>query len=435
SHSGVERANELGIPVLVTDHHLPAETLPAAAAIVNPSQPGDDFPSKNLAGVGVIFYLMAALNNCLKSAGWFEQQALASPNVADWLDLVALGTVTDLVPLDRNNRILVSQGLKRIRAGCCRPGIRALLEVAKRPLSRVVASDIGFAIGPRLNAAGRLEDMGVGIECLLTESLTVALEMAAMLDELNRSRRTIEQEMRLQAERILERLHEMSEGELPAGLCLYDGSWHQGVVGILASRIKDQYHRPVIAFADGGEGVLKGSARSIKGLHMRDLLDRIATLHPGILKRFGGHAMAAGVTLDTGSFQTFKTAFEQEVEKMIDPGMLQGLLLTDGELRVDELSLEMAQLLRDGGPWGQAFPEPLFEGEFRLQHQRVVGESHLKLKLSAGPGEETIEGIAFNQPALPENTQAVKLAYRLDVNEFRGLKQAQLIVEYIQSNR
>ncbi|MCU7830248.1 MAG: single-stranded-DNA-specific exonuclease RecJ [Candidatus Thiodiazotropha sp. (ex Myrtea sp. 'scaly one' KF741663)] len=435
SHSGVERANELGIPVLVTDHHLPAETLPAAAAIVNPSQPGDDFPSKNLAGVGVIFYLMAALNNCLKSAGWFEQQALASPNVADWLDLVALGTVTDLVPLDRNNRILVSQGLKRIRAGCCRPGIRALLEVAKRPLSRVVASDIGFAIGPRLNAAGRLEDMGVGIECLLTESLTVALEMAAMLDELNRSRRTIEQEMRFQAERILERLHEMSEGELPAGLCLYDGSWHQGVVGILASRIKDQYHRPVIAFADGGEGVLKGSARSIKGLHMRDLLDRIATLHPGMLKRFGGHAMAAGVTLDTGSFQTFKTAFEQEVENMIDPGMLQGLLLTDGELRVDELSLEMAQLLRDGGPWGQAFPEPLFEGEFRLQHQRVVGESHLKLKLSAGPGEETIEGIAFNQPALPENTQAVKLAYRLDVNEFRGLKQAQLIVEYIQSNR
>lgn len=435
SHSGVERANELGIPVLVTDHHLPAETLPAAAAIVNPSQPGDDFPSKNLAGVGVVFYLMAALNNCLKSAGWFEQQALAPPNVADWLDLVALGTVTDLVPLDRNNRILVSQGLKRIRVGRCRPGIRALLEIAKRPLSRVVASDIGFAIGPRLNAAGRLEDMGVGIECLLTESQAVAYEVATMLDELNRSRRTIEQEMRLQADRILERLHQMSEGELPAGLCLYDDSWHQGVVGILASRIKDQYHRPVIAFADGGEGVLKGSARSIKGLHMRDLLDRIATLHPGMLKRFGGHAMAAGVTLDADSFQTFKTAFEQEVEKMIDPGMLQGFLLTDGELRVDELSLEMAQILRDGGPWGQAFPEPLFEGEFYLQHQRVVGESHLKLRLSASQSEEVIEGIAFNQPALPENTQVVKLAYRLDVNEFRGLKQAQLIVEYIQSNR
>lgn len=434
SLSGIDRANALGIPVLVTDHHLPADKLPAAAAIVNPNQPGDEFGSKNLAGVGVIFYVMAALHNALSETGWFEQQQLLAPKISDWLDLVALGTVTDLVPLDRNNRILVSQGLRRIRAGRCRPGIRALLAVAKRPLSRVVASDMGFAVGPRLNAAGRLEDMGVGIECLLTESEAVAQELAETLDELNQARRSIELEMREQAEDALEQLHRMTEGELPAGLCLYDKAWHQGVVGILASRIKEQYHRPVIAFADGGDGQLKGSARSIKGLHMRDLLDRIATRQPDMVKRFGGHAMAAGMTLNTDSFQAFKSAFEKEVEESVDSTMLQGLLLTDGELEPEDLTLEVAQTLRDAGPWGQAFPEPLFEGEFRLQHQRVVGERHLKLRLSTGRGGEIVEGIAFNQSMLPKSTQTVKLAYRLDVNEFRGVRQPQLIVEYIQSN-
>lgn len=435
SLAGVERAAALGIPVLVTDHHLPGEHMPAAAAIVNPNQPADDFPSKHLAGVGVIFYVMAALQKHLKTAGWFEQRGLAQPNVADWLDLVALGTVADLVTLDCNNRILVAQGLKRIRAGCCRPGIRALLELAKRPLARVVASDIGFAVGPRLNAAGRLEDMGLGIECLLTESETEARRMAAELDELNRSRRAIEQEMRQQAEQVLARLHQLGDGELQAGLCLYDDSWHQGVVGILASRIKDQYHRPVIAFADGGGGLMKGSARSVQGLHMRDLLDRIATRHPGMLQRFGGHAMAAGMTLEAARYQAFKAAFEQEVEQAIDPSMLQGQLLTDGELGSGEMTLQMAQALRDGGPWGQGFPDPLFEGEFRLLQQRVVGEAHLKLRLAAAAQEAPIEGIAFNQPPLPEATRAVRLAYRLDVNEFRGLQQPQLIVEYIQSTR
>jgi single-stranded-DNA-specific exonuclease len=433
SISGVERANALGIDVLVTDHHLPAEQLPEAAAIVNPNQPGDSFGSKNLAGVGVIFYVMAALNNLLREKGWFEQQGLTPPKITDWLDLVALGTVTDLVPLDRNNRILVSQGLKRIRAGRCRPGIRALLTVAKRNLSNAVASDMGFAVGPRLNAAGRLEDMGVGIECLLTESDAVAQELASTLNELNLARRNIEQEMHEQAEQALNRLHRISEGELPSGLCLYDEAWHQGVVGILASRIKEQYHRPVIAFADGGEGLLKGSARSIKGLHMRDLLDRIAKRLPEAVKRFGGHAMAAGMTLQAESFQQFKAAYQEEVEACVDGDMLQGLILTDGELNEDEFNLDLAQTLREAGPWGQAFPEPLFEGEFRLQQQRVVGESHLKLRLATLQEGRSIEAIAFNQAELPANTQQVKLAYRLDINEFRGLRELQLIVETIQS--
>ncbi len=433
SISGVERANALGMDVLVTDHHLPAEKLPEAAVIVNPNQPGDGFGSKNLAGVGVIFYVMAALNNLLRQNGWFEQQGLTPAKISDWLDLVALGTVTDLVPLDRNNRILVSQGLKRIRAGRCRPGIRALLTLAKRNPSKAVASDMGFAVGPRLNAAGRLEDMGVGIECLLTESDAVAQELAGTLNELNLARRNIEQEMRDQAEQALNQLHSVSEGELPSGLCLYDESWHQGVVGILASRIKEQYHRPVIAFADGGEGLLKGSARSIKGLHMRDLLDRIAKRLPEAVKRFGGHAMAAGMTLEAESFEQFKAVYEEEVEACVDGDMLQGLILTDGELNEDEFSLDLAQTLREAGPWGQAFPEPLFEGEFRLQQQRVVGESHLKLRLATMKQGASIEAIAFNQTELPANTQQVRLAYRLDINEFRGLRELQLIVETIQS--
>ncbi|MGD8908315.1 MAG: single-stranded-DNA-specific exonuclease RecJ [Chromatiales bacterium] len=433
SIAGVARAFELGIPVLVTDHHLPAERLPAAAAIVNPNQPGDDFPSKHLAGVGVLFYLMAVLHKALKAKGWFERRGLAEPNPADWLDLVALGTVADLVPLDRNNRILVSQGLRRMRAGRCRPGIRALLAVANRSLSRVVASDIGFAAAPRLNAAGRLEDMGLGIECLLTESAEAAAGMAQELDRLNRSRRVIEQEMRQQADQALERLHRLSEGELPAGLCLYDGEWHQGVVGILASRIKDQYHRPVIAFADGGEGELKGSARSIPGLHLRDLLERIATRHPGMVQRFGGHAMAAGLTLEQECFADFKAAYEAEVASSVEPSMLQGTLLTDGVLQQEELCLELALLLRDAGPWGQEFPEPLFEGEFHLLQQRVVGESHLKLRLGSMPRGGVIDGIAFNQSPLSDEVRQVKLAYRLDVNEFRGQQTPQLIVEYLQS--
>lgn len=435
SIAGVARAAELGIPVLVTDHHLPAERLPAAAAIVNPNQRGDDFPSKHLAGVGVLFYLMVALHRRLKSVDWYTRRGLAEPNPADWLDLVALGTVADLVPLDFNNRILVAQGLRRIRAGRCRPGIGVLLERAKRSPSRAVAADMGYIVAPRLNAAGRLEDMRLGIECLLADSKATAQPMALELDGLNRTRRTIEQEMRQQAEQALEGLQRLGEGELPAGLCLYDTEWHQGVVGLLASRIKDRYHRPVIAFAHGGEDLLKGSARSIQGLHIRDLLERIDTRNPGMMQRFGGHAMAAGLTLKAARLADFKAAYEAEVTASTEPYMLQGTLLTDGELAHHELNLELARQLRDGGPWGQGFPEPLFEGEFHLLQQRVVGDSHLKLQLAMTRDGVAIDGIAFNQPPLKRDLAQVRLAYRLEVNEFRGLQKPQLIVEHIQSNR
>ncbi|MEW8461774.1 MAG: single-stranded-DNA-specific exonuclease RecJ [Candidatus Thiodiazotropha endolucinida] len=433
SLSGVERANDLQIPVLITDHHLPPDRLPSAAAIVNPNQPGDSFPSKHLAGVGVIFYVMAALFRKLRSIGWFTQQGLSEPNPAQWLDLVALGTICDLVPLDHNNRVLVAQGLKRIRTGNCRPGIRALAEVAKRSLPNIIASDIGFAVGPRLNAAGRLDDIGLGIECLLTDSFSEARQMAQELDRLNQERRAIEQAMKIQADSLLDRLHLNADGGLPAGLCLYDEAWHQGVVGILASRIKAQYHRPVIAFANGGAGTLKGSARSIAGLHMRDLLAGIASRNPGLITRFGGHAMAAGLTLSEADYPRFKKAFEQAADDQLSPEMLQGVVLTDGELLPDEMSLEMAEILRNGGPWGQGFPEPLFEGSFDLQQQRVVGEHHLKLELSSSSSAWTIDAIAFNQPLLSDPDRPIRLTYRLDVNEFRGKRSPQLIVETIQS--
>jgi single-stranded-DNA-specific exonuclease len=433
SLSGVERANDLGIPVLITDHHLPPACLPSAAAIVNPNQPGDTFPSKHLAGVGVIFYVMAALCRKLKHVGWFQQRGLSEPNPAQWLDLVALGTISDLVPLDYNNRVLVAQGLKRIRAGYCQPGIRALAEIAKRSLPNLVASDIGFALAPRLNAAGRLDDMSLGIECLLTDSLRRAQQIAKQLDQLNHERRSIEQTMKIQADTLLDRLHLNTEGVLPTGLCLYDEAWHQGVVGILASRIMSQYHRPVIAFAKGDSGTLKGSARSIVGLHMRDLLAGIASQNPGLITRFGGHAMAAGLTVSETEYPRFKQVFEEQTAEELSPEMLEGVVLTDGELLPHELNLEMAEIIRNGGPWGQGFPEPLFEGYFDLQQQRVVGEGHLKLQLSSTNGAWTIKAIAFNQPPLSESDRQIQLTYRLDVNEFRGKRSPQLIVETIQS--
>ncbi len=430
---GVDHANALGIKVLVTDHHLPGEQLPAAAVIVNPNQPGDEFPSKNLSGVGVIFYVMAAARSSLRENGWFEIHGRSEPNLAEWLDLVALGTVADLVPLDPNNRILVEQGLRRIRAGRCRPGIQALLELANRSLSSVVASDLGFAVGPRLNAAGRLEDMGLGIECLLTEDCRVAQQLAQELDQLNQTRREIEQQMKEQAMRSLERLHLESQGELPAGLCLYRLEWHQGVIGILAARVREQYHRPVIVFADGGDGMLKGSARSVPELHIRDLLDRIASQHVGLLDRFGGHAMAAGLSLREENFQAFQSAFEEAVLSQLDVDSLHGRLHSDGPLRPEELGLELAQQIRFAGPWGQGFPEPLFDGEFRLVQQRIVGERHLKLRLTADDNSDIIEAIAFNQADSGRLPERVHLVYRLDVNDFRGLVQPQLIVEAIQS--
>jgi single-stranded-DNA-specific exonuclease len=433
SIAGVEAAARLGIRVLVTDHHLPGDRLPDADAIVNPNQPGDEFPSKHLAGVGVAFYLLMALRGRLRENGWFDESGHSEPNLADYLDLVALGTVADLVTLDHNNRVLVQQGLQRLRAGRCRPGIKALLDVAGRSASRLVAAEFGYAVGPRLNAAGRLDDMSLGIECLLCESDVEARRLAGQLDALNRERREIEADMKSQALQYLDRVH-LNGSSLPAGLCLYDKDWHQGVIGILASRIKEQFHRPVIAFAQSGPGQLKGSARSIAGLHIRDALDAIAARHPGLLQKFGGHAMAAGLSLDEQKLAAFKDAFQEQLEQSLDADQLTGVLETDGPLEAGDFNLELAELLRAAGPWGQGFPEPLFEGEFTLLTHRVVGERHLKLRLRPRGAAQTVDAIAFNQAGEHplENGQRISMAYRLASNEYRGLLGLQLVVEHLQ---
>ncbi|WP_279024111.1 single-stranded-DNA-specific exonuclease RecJ [Gibbsiella quercinecans] len=433
SHAGVEVAHAKGMQVLVTDHHLPGDTLPAAEAIINPNLRGCAFPSKALAGVGVAFYLMLALRTRLRDSGWFEQRGLAMPNLADLLDLVALGTVADVVPLDANNRILVYQGLNRIRAGKCRPGIRALLEVANRDARQLVASDLGFALGPRLNAAGRLDDMSIGVALLLSDDIAQARMLANDLDALNQTRREIEQGMQLEALQLCDQL-ERSTTALPYGLAMYHPEWHQGVVGILASRIKERFHRPVIAFAPAGEGILKGSGRSVAGLHMRDALERLDTLHPGLMMKFGGHAMAAGLSLEAARFDEFRQRFGELVGEWLDPALLEGVVWSDGELGQQELTLEMAELLRSGGPWGQAFPEPTFDGRFRILQQRLVGEKHLKLMVEPLGGGPLLDGIAFNidTSQWPDNSvREVELAYRLDVNEFRGNRNVQLLIQHL----
>lgn len=431
SHAGVARAHELGIPVVVTDHHLPGDTLPEAEAIVNPNLRDCDFPSKSLAGVGVAFYLMLALRAFLRDNGWFEARGIAMPNLAELLDLVALGTVADVVPLDANNRILTWQGLSRIRAGRCRPGIKALLEIANREAHKLAASDLGFALGPRLNAAGRLDDMSVGVALLLCDNLGEARQLASDLDALNQTRKEIEQGMQAEALTLCEQLERSSE-TLPGGLAMYHPEWHQGVVGILASRIKERFHRPVIAFAPAGEGVLKGSGRSIQGLHMRDALERLDTLYPGMMLKFGGHAMAAGLTLEEANFDAFQQRFGDLVTEWLDPALLQGEILSDGPLTAQEMTLEVAEMLREAGPWGQMFPEPIFDGEFRLLQQRLVGERHLKVMLEPVGGGPLLDGIAFNVDTAiwPDNgVRQVKIAYKLDVNEFRGNRSVQLIIE------
>ena len=437
SIDGVAAAKAAGIKVLVTDHHLPGEVLPEADAIVNPNQHGCPFASKNLAGVGVIFYVMTCLRTELRQRGWYQQQGIAEPNMANYLDLVALGTVADVVPLDHNNRILVHQGLQRIRAGQARPGILALLDVAGRQRSRLVASDLGFTVGPRLNAAGRLDDMSLGIQCLLSESPESARQMAAELDDLNRERKAIESSMQAEALNRLQQLDKLEDESLPWGVCLYDGSWHQGVIGILASRIKDRFHRPVIAFADASDTEIKGSARSIPGLHIRDALDAVAAKHPGLLTKFGGHAMAAGMSLEKANYEAFANAFDEVVRAQLDETDLQAAVLSDGELAANEFSLPIAEQLRNGGPWGQHFPEPVFDGEFYLVQQRIVGEKHLKLVLSLdAQGQELVDAIAFNidlQQWPNQQAQKAKVAYRLDVNEFRGRQSLQLMVEYIEA--
>ncbi|MBD2797646.1 single-stranded-DNA-specific exonuclease RecJ [Xenorhabdus sp. 18] len=433
SHEGVAAAHQHGIKVIVTDHHLPAETLPAADAIINPNLVDCAFPSKSLAGVGVAFYLMSALRAELRQLAWFDQQGIPLPNLAELLDLVALGTVADVVPLDTNNRILVYQGLNRIRAGRCCAGIRALLEVSKREATKLAASDLGFALGPRLNAAGRLDDMSVGVALLLADDMMQARQIACELDGLNQTRREIEQGMQQEALLICDKI-ERTHTQLPYGLAIYHPEWHQGVVGILASRIKERFHRPVIAFAPAGDGTLKGSGRSVNGLHMRDALERLDTLHPGLMLKFGGHAMAAGLSIEQDKFDLFQRYFSELVADWMDIAQLEGVVWSDGELALGELSLEVAEILRDGGPWGQAFAEPVFDGKFKLLQQRLVGEKHLKVMLEPLNGGPILDGIAFNIDVSrwPDNSiKTVELAYKLDINEFRGNRDLQLLIQHI----
>ncbi len=435
SLAGVAAAQEAGMKVLITDHHLPGETLPAADAIVNPNQPGCGFPSRNLAGVGVAFYLLSALRARLRARGWFAQTGRPEPNLGQWLDLVALGTVADVVPLDANNRILVEQGLKRIRAGRACPGILALLRAGKREPARCVASDLGFAAGPRLNAAGRLEDMTIGIECLLADEPARAIQLASRLDALNRERRDIEARMQDEALAQLD-THLLEEtAEMPWGLCLFDADWHPGVVGIVASRIKERFHRPVIAFAPEDEKHVKGSARSMPGLHIRDALDAVAAHHPGLISRFGGHAMAAGLSLRRERLADFEAAFDAEVRRVLSADDLEGVILSDGPLEEADMRLELAEAIRYAGPWGQGFPEPVFDGVFMVVDWRVVGERHVKMTVSPEGGGASLDAIAFNQEPLAEMRETlgpfVHLAYRLDVNEYMGRRSVQLMVEHM----
>ncbi len=428
--AGVERAKELGITVLITDHHLAAESLPIADAIVNPNQPNCSFMSKNLAGVGVAFYLMLALRAHLRGVDWFAQNDIDVPNLADLLDIVALGTVADVVPLDENNRILVHQGLLRIRSDKCRPGIQALIEVAGRDKRKMVASDLGFVIGPRLNAAGRLDDMSMGIECLLTDSDYKAKQIAVELDSLNRERREIEQSMQQEAVTALDSL-QLSEQDMPHGLVLYQADFHQGVIGILAGRIKEKYFRPTIAFAHQDDEIIKGSARSIPGVHVRDLLEELSTRYPGLIIKFGGHAMAAGLSIEMAKLEEFKKRFTQLAQEHLAGKPLAGELISDGELPAQALTLEFSQLLKDAGPWGQGFPEPLFDGQFELVEQRIVGHKHLKMMLRM-PNGKLVDAIAFNvdtQVWPNEQCKHVELAYKLDINEFRGRTSLQFLVE------
>ena len=421
AHAGVEEAHQLGIEVLITDHHLPGDTVPDAL-IVNPNQPGCTFPSKNLAGVGVMFYVLMALRAELRKRGAFSNAP--EPNLAELLDLVALGTVADVVKLDANNRLLVAQGVARMRQGLARPGINALFEVASKKPQRACAEDLGFVVGPRLNAAGRLSDMSLGIECLLAPNAARALALAADLDRLNRERRSLETDMQEQALTLLEGI-QVQEG---ASLCLFDSSWHQGVVGLLASRLKERHHRPTLIFADGGDGLLKGSGRSIPGLHLRDALDHVDRLAPGLILKFGGHAAAAGLTLPRARFDEFAALFEAVARNSLSEADLTRVIETDGLLQPTDISLDNASLLRET-VWGQGFPAPQFNGEFNVQSQRVVGEKHLKLRLATGG--QAFDAILFNQAEpLPERIHAV---YRLDVNEWNGRRSVQLAIEAIEA--
>jgi len=434
SIDGVKAAMESGIKVLVTDHHLPGLELPEAAAIVNPNLPDDKFPNKALAGVGVIFYVLLALRSRLRELKWFEAQHIQEPNLAQLLDYVALGTVADVVALEQINRILVHQGLLRIRTGQCHPGLTALVEVSGKNPQALMASDLGFSIGPRLNAAGRMDDMSLGIQCLLTDDPALAKEIALQLDELNNDRREVEAVMKHEAMALLSEMKTLDEHHLPAGVCLFDANWHQGVIGILASRIKDQVHRPVIAFAPAGIDLIKGSARSIPGVHIRDVLSDIAAAHPKILSKFGGHAMAAGLSIKMHDYPPFALAFDEMVSKRLASVDLEQKILSDGELSEQEMTLEMADLLQNAATWGQEFPEPLFDGVFDVIQSRIVGQRHLKLVLRKPAGDLVIDAIAFfvDRPEHWLGLRQIRAAYKLDINEFRDNRSVQFIVQYFE---
>ncbi len=432
SHEGVRAAQALGIKVLVTDHHPPGCELPPAEAIVNPNLPDDRFPSKHLAGVGVMFYVLTALRARLRAAGWFGERGLSEPNLARYLDLVAFGTVADVVRLDHHNRILVEQGLRRIRQGQCAPGILALCEVAGRTPERLSAADVAFYLAPRLNAAGRLEDMSQGIECLLCDDPTAARAIARRLDEINRQRGELTSEIHAQALACIEAVS--ASTALPFGLCLFDPAWHQGVIGIIAGRLKDHLHRPVIVFAPDRDGNIKGSGRSVEGMHLRDALAAVATEHPGLIQQFGGHAMAAGLSLAADRFEPFSQAFDAQIRQRLSADDLHGRLLSDGELELTEFSLDTAKLLREAGPWGQGFPEPLFDGVFEvLSHQILRDGKTLKLWLRPPATSLTLEAIAFRRAAdFVPGTARVRIAYHLEVNDWRG-ERLQLLVEHLEA--
>jgi single-stranded-DNA-specific exonuclease len=441
SIEGVSAAHAHAIRVVITDHHLAGRELPAADAIVNPNQPGCAFPEKSIAGVGVAFYLMLATRARLRELGWFSAAARDEFNMASLLDLVSLGTVADVVPLEKNNRLMVQLGLQRIRKRQCGVGIQALMQAAAKDITQCTSADFGFFVAPRLNAAGRLDDMSAGIECLLTDDMQTAQQLAEQLHLLNQERRQIESGMLDAAMLHLDELiANLDDEQLPLGLCLYDASWHQGVVGLLASRIKERFHRPVIAFADAGTddtdtNELKASARSIPGLHIRDVLDAVATRHPGLIEKFGGHAMAAGLSLDKSNYADFKSAFEAEVARQLNADALENIILSDGAIDSPEMSLQTAATIRMAGPWGQQFPEPVFDDVFEIINWRIVGAKHLKMQLRLQHTAPALDAIAFNHTDadLPAGCELIHAAYRLDINEYRGVRKLQLIVEYIEA--
>jgi len=435
SVEGAQHARACGIKLLVTDHHLPGQQVPDADAIINPNQEGDQFPSKHLAGVGVMFYLLIALRSKMRNLGWFEEHAIDEPNIAQWLDIVAVGTVADLVKLDSNNRILVEHGLRRIRSGKGNVGIQALLKIAGVEFSRTLASDLGFQVGPRINAAGRLDDISTGIECLLTDNIQQAKQFAEILHELNNSRREIEAEMKDQAMKSLAQLEAKKTVDVrEIGICVFEADWHQGVIGILAARIKEKYYRPTIAFAQSQAGQLKGSARSIPGVHIRDVLECVASRYPGLIDKFGGHAMAAGLTINSDDYVDFQQALNQVLSEWVSAEDLSAVMLSDGELQASELNIDIARTLRAAGPWGQGFPTPVFDGRFKLKSYRVVGQKHMKITLQIINSNITLDGILFNYENYDWQSRAdlLHVAYELDVNYFRGVESLQLMIRHIE---